>query len=95
MMTFSISLEDEARNVIETLSSALAIESATDLTSFKLLRYLDPYGDTVFNHNQIDDLITDLKKLDELAIVTDISQIISLAKKCKNEIHTYLCFNGD
>lgn len=95
MMTFSISLEDETRNALETLNSTLAIESATDLTSFKLLQYLDPYGDTIFNHNQIDDLVIDLIMLDELAAVTGISQIISLAKRCKDEIHTYLCFNGD
>jgi hypothetical protein len=94
-MNFSVSLEDETRGVVETLRSQLALESAIDLSTFKLLRYLDPYGDTIFNRYQIDDLIVDLEKLAELITDIRISQIISLAKRCKDEVHTYLSFNGD
>lgn len=94
-MTLSISLEDETRKTIEILGSPLIIKETIDLSGFRLLQYLDPYGDTIFNRYQIDDLIVDLEKLDEPAINTIISQIISLAKRCKDEIHTYLCFNGD
>jgi hypothetical protein len=94
-MNFSISLEDETKEAIEILSSPLVIEAATDLSDFKLLKYLDPYGDTIVNRYQIDDLIIDLERLNELSADAIISQIISLAKRCKDEIHTYLCFNGD
>jgi hypothetical protein len=69
-MNFSVSLEDETRGVVETLSSQLVLESAIYLSTSKLLRYLDPYGDTIFNRYQIDDLIVDLEKLAEL--ITDI-----------------------
>ncbi len=50
-MIFNISLEDERRKTVEILSSELAIESDINLSNFKLLRYLDPYGDTIFNCN--------------------------------------------
>jgi len=94
-MTFSVSIEDETRKAIETLSNPLIIENATDLSHFKLLQYLDPYGDTIFNHYQIADLIVDLERLSKPATSVIISQVISLANRCKNEIHTYLCFNGE
>lgn len=94
-MTFTISLEDETRKAIEILDNRLIINSNVNLDNYKLLQYLDPYGDTIFNRNQINDLITDLKKLDKLIINSIIRQVIELAETCKNEVHTYLCFNGD
>ena len=94
-MRLDVTLEDETRKVIATLSHALIIESNTDLESFKLLRYLDAYGDTIFNRTQIDDLITDLKRLDKLVASPTIAQVIELAERCKDKVHTYLCFNGD
>jgi hypothetical protein len=95
MMTLTISLEDETRKTIQILNCELVIESNIDLSSFKLLRYLDAYGDTIFNRIQIDDLLIDLKKLDELATNTIIKQVIELAERCKAQVHSYLCFNGD
>ena len=94
-MTLTISLEDETREAIVILSSRLTIPSTVDLNSYKLLQYLDPYGDTIFNRNQIDDLIIDLKRLDKLATDSVIKQVLALAERCKDEVHTYLCFNGD
>ena len=94
-MTLTISLEDETREAIVILSSRLTIPSTVDLNSYKLLQYLDPYGDTIFNRNQIDDLIIDLKRMDKLATDSVIKQVLALAERCKDEVHTYLCFNGD
>lgn len=94
-MNFSISLEDETRAAIETLGDSFVITETANLSCFKLLHYLDPYGDTIFNRYQIDDLIIDLERLNEPSADTIISQIISLARRCKDETHTYLSFNGD
>jgi hypothetical protein len=95
MMRLDISLEDEKRKIIEALDDVLLIEDSISLNDFKLLRYLDPYGDTIFNYNQIDDLIADLERLDMLATSAIIKQIIALAERCKEKVHTYLYFNGD
>jgi hypothetical protein len=94
-MRFTITLESETRDTIERLDSELIISSNTSWSDFKLLQYLDPYGDTIFNCKQIDDLIIDLRKLDEMYKNIIIKQTITLAEKCKAKVHTYLCFNGD
>ena len=95
-MRFIVTLESETREVIETLTSEFIIKPNIDWRSFKLLQYLDAYGDTIFNCNQITDLVTDLKRLNELNSDASIEQVITLAEECRDgQVHTYLCFNGD
>lgn len=66
-----------------------------DVSRFKLIKYLDLYGDTIFNNLQMDDLIFDLLELEKTNNLINMDSIISLAKRCKNEVHTYLWFRGD
>lgn len=92
-------MENENREEIESLSDSFISSVLFDSNSrelFVLLKYLDPYGDTVFNHLQMNDLISDLivlKKYDP--INSSIDRIISLAKVCQETIHSYLVFYGD
>jgi hypothetical protein len=63
-----------------------------------MIRFIDPYGDTIFNHLQAAELCTELIPLlssltvDERAV---IEPIVELAQRCANEVHTYLWFIGD
>jgi hypothetical protein len=63
-----------------------------------MIRFIDPYGDTIFNHLQAAELCTELISLlsvlpaDERAV---IDSIVELAQRCTTEVHTYLWFIGD
>ena len=97
-MNFTVILESETKT--EVSSPLVAFLFDFDLYSpvikkSKLIKYLDPYGDTTFNSLQMNDLISDLKKLNEINNDGIIEKIIDLAFKCKIEPHTYLTFYGD
>lgn len=98
-MAWTIILEDENKEQLHAVSEELdfdALKNESKKQLFKLLKYLDPYGDTTFNTTQIDDLLDDLNVLISQDGDKDlIDEIIALATKCKNEPHTYLTFYGD
>lgn len=94
-MPWKIILEDENKTMLSSLSDELIIDLNKDLKNLKLLCYLDAYGDTIFNRNQMDDLIKDLKKLKLVKNNTLIDEIQMLAEQCKKVQHTYLVFYGD
>jgi len=97
-MAWTVILENEEREQIESLDIEYISKILFDPLNneaFKLAKYLDPYGDTIFNHLQMNHLILDFKKLQELRYDEDIERVIQLAVKCKSEPHTYLVFYGD
>lgn len=95
-MAWTILLEDEnGKPVSSSLGHEFDIELIGDNNNFKLLCYLDAYGDTVFNNLQMDDLIKDLQKVKLIETNPLLNEIILLAERCKKEIHTYLVFYGD
>lgn len=63
------------------------------------LRYIDLYGDTVFNRMQIDQLRKEfesvLDKSKDGHIKSFIEKILVLIGKCKKNVHTYIKFIGD
>ena len=60
------------------------------------LRFVDPYGNTVFNQLQIPDLIRELQQLSRGAGASEtLDRMIELAQKSNGEVHTYLKFIGD
>jgi len=97
-MAWTVILEDENKTQISSgdveLISQLIFDPS-NIKKFKLLKYLDPYGDTIFNHLQMDDLISDLKVIQEINHNNDIEKIINLANECKIGLHVYLVFYGD
>jgi hypothetical protein len=66
---------------------------------FPFLRYIDPYGDTIFNRLQMDPILDELRLLK--AITQDrgkaslLERTEGLAKRCQSETHLYLAFIGD
>jgi len=60
-MSWSVFLEDENRIEIESLGEEFFMTSLNNINcdNFKLIKYIDPYGDTIFNNLQMRDLIVD------------------------------------
>ena len=98
-MGLTIVLEDENGGAIQTLPKELQYDEFENvkLDDFILLKYIDFYGDTTFNTLQLDDLIGDFERLKPMNPSQSeiIQQIIDHAKKCQDEVHTYIKFYGD
>lgn len=98
-MGWTIIIEDENGNAKRTMPKELILsdEDLLNNKKFRLLKYLDPYGDTTFNAFMFEDLIKDLNDLIELfpADEEQIETVISYAKECDDNSHTYLKFYGD
>lgn len=63
------------------------------------LSYVDPWGLTIFNHLQMDVVISELERLmrepDAAPLVKVLMEIVELAVRCREEVHLYLEFEGD
>jgi hypothetical protein len=63
-----------------------------------VLRFIDPYGNTILNQLQLDQLITELRGLISASIEVDfrhnLDRVISFLEASKG-IHTYVRFVGD
>lgn len=70
-----------------------------DEASSACLRFIDPYGDTIFNPWQAGALRVELEeKVDAIADEDDrerVMRVIELAKRCADGVHVYLWFIGD
>jgi hypothetical protein len=62
-------------------------------------RFIDPYGDTIFNRAQITVLKEELQSVPDDALDeearTHLKQMVELASKAEGQVHTYLKFYGD
>ena len=67
--------------------------------SFRLLRYVNPHGDTVFNTLQMQDLLADLDQVDEREAQAierrGLARLRVIAERCRDEPHLYVWFIGD
>jgi hypothetical protein len=56
---------------------------------------IDPYGDTIFSRYQMVVGLPELEALQRQRHSPELEAVISLARRCANEVHTYLAFIGD
>lgn len=74
----------------------LPIQSATE---FAYLRFIDPYGDTVFNTLQLPTLLQELKSchtnLLDVKIADHLNKAIALVTGAQGFTHTYIRFIGN
>lgn len=102
-MGIDVYLETEDGTVIAELSDPQNIIKhliPLDDAHFPLLRYVDLYGDTVFNRLQMDQVLAELKQLKKNVSrsseeVKYITAIEDMAHRCRSEPHLYLKFRGD
>jgi hypothetical protein len=67
--------------------------------SYQFLRFIDWYGDTVFNRMQIEVFLAEWQRLYSKAQTEEerelLARIEELARACREEPHLYLKFQGD
>ena len=70
-----------------------------DEETFHCLRFVDWYGDTVFNRMQAERVLVELSLLQRRATSAAERQLLErierLARRCRDEVHLYLKFYGD
>lgn len=98
-MSWTVIKEDFKGNAENNLKDEFTLSNTEILHNgqFRILKYLDPYGDTTLNIQMITDLILDLLEL-KTHLPNDINQIdkvIELATSCLDKPHTFLKFYGD
>lgn len=79
------------------LKEFLPSESAA--LEFACLRFVDPYGDTIFNSLQLPILLQELRALVstpmEQPVAEHLGKAIALVANAQDHIHTYVRFVGD
>jgi hypothetical protein len=102
-MGMSIRLEDNQGKATEEIPDLESLLSrffpSWDDQSFHFLRYIDPWGETVFNHLQMDELISELRRIRARASTEEerafVDAIEGMATRCKDGEGLYLKFIGD
>jgi len=103
-MAIEVRLRDWAwAEIASVIDSALALIFALgeDTSRYRLLKYVDPYGRTIFNRSQMDDLLSDLAIRYESLQPSDddgrevIRKVVELATICKETTDRFLDFEGD
>lgn len=78
--------------------TALAISTWPSLTS-TCVRFIDPWGNTVFNRTQIPVLLSELRSVRQDAADKEtrahLEKVIRLIERAVDRTHTYIKFIGD
>jgi len=102
-MGFEIRLEDEFGNKVDAVGDPAnflprLLPSPED-ESFICLRFIDPYGDTVFNRIQIETFVVEIERILMKTVTSKERQLLeniqALAERCRSEPHSYVKFYGD
>jgi hypothetical protein len=100
-MGLDVSLETEKGDIVDSVPDASGrlarLLPPRDPDAYPFLRYVDDYGDTVFNRLQMAQVIPELEQLaGEFPADSEIlAAVHALAERCAREIHLYLRFYGD
>lgn len=102
-MSLHVALETERGERLELVIDLSDILSrslpAHDDESYQCLRYIDRYGDTVFNRLQMEVFLNEWERLGVFARTKEekafIEEVETLAQRCLKEPHFYLKFIGD
>ena len=94
-MAYELFFEDENGNPIRKFKDGIEINPIplAEEQNYKLIIYLNPFGDTTFNELMLDDLISDLKRINKND--REIKSLIAFIEIGKRLQHAYLKFYGD
>ena len=102
-MPISVILTDESDEELARLDDVAnllrRLLPSGDDSSYHYLRFIDWYGDTVFNQLQMEPFLEEWEKLERVASTTEdqafLARVAQLARRCQQEQHLYLKFLGD
>jgi hypothetical protein len=102
-MGLSVVLETESGEEVERVDDPgnvlHRLLPGADDRSFSLLRFIDWYGDTVFNQLQMESFRSEWERLDKngesLEEKALLDRVDELARRSQQEPHLYLKFYGD
>lgn len=70
-----------------------------ELPTTACLRFIDPYGDTVFNQARLDQLLSELESrragITDLRVRRELDQLLAFLRPCADQVHTYIKIIGD
>lgn len=102
-MSTMIVLESELGELIESIDDShsllLRLILESNIANTCCLRFIDPYGNTIFNRRQMEPLLVELENLHKLIKTREdhefLSKIELLAHQCKERVHLYIRIIGD
>jgi len=98
-MGLTVRLQDESCKPVSNEDIGVDLSLPTGDSSFRLLCYIDPYGDTIFNRLQMQSFLSEWEAIKKEAIAERDKQawlkVKILAERCRDEVHLYLRFMGD
>jgi hypothetical protein len=90
---------DEILDEVGDPQMVLASATRNRFSGTRLLKYLVPWGDAIFNQAQADDLATDISNVKAANPGTPLFEILAavelLVDRLREEVHVYLWFVGD
>ena len=102
VMGINVQLRTESGEVlVEVYDPRMVLSQAAhrEFSNSRLLRYLMPYGDAIFNQAQAGDLMNDIAKLKSDYPETPLSKLLleiePFVERLGNGSHLYLWFVGD
>ena len=91
--------DENGRDVSAAVDVASRVLARPDDLRYGCLRFVDPYGDTIFNRAQLAPLLEDLRLLKNTVESREhdavLQQIETLIGQCQAEPHLYLKMIGD
>jgi hypothetical protein len=94
-MPFNVQLRGEEHDVETAINGVVIPSDVLADPRFDLLRWVDPYGDTVFNRAQCEALDAELGIAVREHGVAALDDVRLLAQRAANGVHLYLVFVGD
>jgi len=95
-MSWSVRLQDEHGEPVIPEDAGIDLATIPAGVKFRLLGYIDPYGDTYFNQAQMRDFLADWDRLHPTGEQSEQWKLVrNMATRCQDEVHLYLRFRGD
>lgn len=94
--------DERGKQLAELLDENALVESFLpnfEAQDFPCLRFVDPYGDTVFNQIQIPELVSELERLSQQKHKPEtqrhLEAVLEFVRQAVGQVHTYIGFYGD